>query len=89
MIVDGTQGTEYGPGLVQLFNDANDTNKETNGNVYAVFRAYNSGSVNAGDLSDGEGADAAYVSDMANYLEGWNGKHTPTLSIHRETSTTI
>lgn len=75
MIIDGTQGTAAGPGLVQLFNDAPDTNRETGGNAFAVFRAYNSGSVNAENLSDGLGALASYVSDMANYLQGWNGAY--------------
>jgi len=73
MIIDGTQGTAYGPGLVQLFNDAADTATKTSGNVYAVLRAYNSGKINAAELSDGQGATPAYVSNIANYLQGWNG----------------
>lgn len=73
MVQDGTQGTAYGPGLVQLFNDAANTAALSNGNVYAVAREYNSGSVNASDLSDGLGANPSYVSDIANYLQGWNG----------------
>lgn len=68
MIVDGTQGTSSGPGLVQLFN-----NIETAGNVYEVLREYNSGNINYDNLSDAEGATAAYVSNIANYLKGWNG----------------
>lgn len=69
MIQDGTQGTKYGPGLVQLFNNA----QLTGGNVYATLRAYNSGKVNNTNLSDGQGATPSYVSNMANYLQGWNG----------------
>ncbi|KAH8906711.1 hypothetical protein BR93DRAFT_958875 [Coniochaeta sp. PMI_546] len=38
--------------------------------IYKALRAYNSGSINANDLSDGRGATAAYVSDMANRLLG-------------------
>ena len=60
MIQDGTQGTAAGPGLVQLFNNA----QLTNGNVYAALRAYNSGRVNNTNLSDGQGATPAYVSNM-------------------------
>lgn len=73
MVVDGVQGTAAGPGQVQYFNDANDTAKETGGNAYKVFRSYNSGSVNKYNLSDGLGASDSYVSNMANYLQGWNG----------------
>lgn len=73
MIRNGVQGTAAGPGQVQYFNDASDTAEETHGNAYAVFRSYNSGSVNATNLSDGLGASNAYVSNMANYLRGWNG----------------
>lgn len=73
MVQDGVQGTAAGPGLVQYFNDATDTAQETHGNAYAVFRSYNSGKVDATNLSDGEGATNAYVSHMANYLQGWDG----------------
>lgn len=69
MVQDGTQGTAAGPGLVQLLNDE----ALTNGNVWNAFRAYNSGSVDEENLSDPVGATAAYVSNMANYLTGWNG----------------
>jgi hypothetical protein len=68
-IRDGTQGTPSGPGLVQLFN----SNALTSGNVWNVLRAYNSGSVDQADLSDPMGATAAYVSNMANFLQGWHG----------------
>jgi hypothetical protein len=38
--------------------------------IYKALRAYNSGSINANDLSDGRGATPSYVSDMANRLLG-------------------
>jgi soluble lytic murein transglycosylase-like protein len=38
--------------------------------IYKALRAYNSGSTNVNDLSDGKGATPAYVSDMANRLCG-------------------
>lgn len=38
--------------------------------IYKALRAHNSGSVNANDLSDGRGATASYVSDVANRLLG-------------------
>jgi LysM repeat protein len=62
MIRDGTEGTADGDGLVQLV--------RRYGNVYEALRAYNSGSVNELDLSDGLGATASYVSDCANRLLG-------------------
>jgi len=64
MIRDGTNGTASGPdyGLAPLF--------KRYGNWYEVARAYNSGSVNQGDLSDGLGATPSYVSDVANRLQG-------------------
>ena len=65
MIRDGSQGTSHGAGLVQLLNADPD--------VWRALRAYNSGSVNGADLSDGKGATAPYVSDVANYLQGWQG----------------
>ncbi|KAK6330447.1 hypothetical protein TWF696_003339 [Orbilia brochopaga] len=64
MVIDGTMGTAYGVGLVQLLNQY--------GNYYKAFRAYNSGSIAAsGDLSNGNGATPCYVSDIANRLLGW------------------
>jgi LysM repeat protein len=64
MIRDGTNGTASGPdsGLAPLFNKYK--------NWYEVARAYNSGSVNQEDLSDGLGATPSYVSDVANRLQG-------------------
>lgn len=69
MVRDGVRGTPSGPGLLGLFND----DALTGGNLWNVFRAYNSGSIDAENLSDPMGATAAYVSNMANYLTGWNG----------------
>jgi len=66
MIVDGTQGTAYGDGLVQLINQY--------GDYFSAFRAYNSGTVNSQDLSAGMGATPCYVSDIANRLMGWTDK---------------
>jgi LysM repeat protein len=67
MIKDGTEGTHYlgptgGDGLKQLFADYN--------NWYEAFRAYNSGSVDMTNLSNGLGATDSYVSDVANRLMG-------------------
>ena len=69
MVVDGTQGTPAGPGLVQLFN----AGRRTGGNLWNVLRGYNSGSINFDNLSDPVGATASYVSDVANRMLGWNG----------------
>ncbi|KAJ7807106.1 hypothetical protein B0H13DRAFT_2484238 [Mycena leptocephala] len=45
-------------------------NADTADCIYKALRSYNSGSVNADDLSDGRGATASYVSDIANRLLG-------------------
>ncbi|SMQ56076.1 unnamed protein product [Zymoseptoria tritici ST99CH_3D7] len=64
MVVDGTQGTSSGEGLVQGL--------DKTGNAYAAARFYNSGQIaKDGDLSDGAGATACYASDVANRLTGW------------------
>ncbi|KAI9842241.1 MAG: hypothetical protein M1837_007386 [Sclerophora amabilis] len=64
MIVDGTQGTTSGDGLVQYIN--------RHGGYYAAARGYNSGSIaRDGNLSNGNGATPCYVSDVANRLTGW------------------
>jgi len=65
MIKDGTLGTASGDGLVQCYG-------ENGNNIYAAFRCYNSGSVDATNLSNGLGATASYVSDIANRLIGNN-----------------
>jgi glucan 1,3-beta-glucosidase len=69
MIIDGTQGTAYGPGLVQWFNDEDYVGYQTSGNPYAVSRGYNSGSIDSSNLSDPLGATASYVSDIANRVQ--------------------
>lgn len=38
--------------------------------IYKALRAYNSGSVDPNNLSDGRGATPSYVSDVANRLLG-------------------
>jgi len=65
MIVDGTQGTIHGDGLVQLINKY--------GNIYEAAREYNSGpnGVDKSNLNNGGVATAAYVSDIANKMTGW------------------
>lgn len=68
MVQDGTQGTASGGGLVQWFD-----NSESEGNPYIVARGYNSGSIDFNNLSDGLGSTSAYVSDIANRVQGWNG----------------
>ena len=71
MISDGVQGTAYksggGDGLVQTL--------DRYANFYVSSRAYNSGDggVDMSNLSAAGGATASYVSDTANYLQGWNG----------------
>ena len=69
MVVDGTQGTSQGPGLVQWFNDQDSVGYNTGGNPYNVARGYNSGSIDFSNLSNGLGSTAAYVSDIANRLQ--------------------
>jgi glucan 1,3-beta-glucosidase len=73
MVVDGTQGTSQGPGLVQWFDDSGSVNDNSGGNPYNVARGYNSGSIDFSNLSDGLGSTNSYVSDIANRLQGWNG----------------
>ncbi|KIM96920.1 hypothetical protein OIDMADRAFT_204668 [Oidiodendron maius Zn] len=65
MVVDGTQGTPYGSGLVQGIN--------IYGNIYEcqAARYYNSGEVDKSDLNNKMGATASYVSDIANRMTGW------------------
>jgi len=63
MIIDGTQGTSTGDGLVQGINRY--------GNIYEAARYYNSGIVNRFDVNAGMGATAGYVLDIANRMTGW------------------
>jgi hypothetical protein len=62
MVRDGVQGTKFGDGLEQLV--------KRYGNIYSALRGYNSGSVDEKNLSNGLGATANYVSDIANRLMG-------------------
>jgi LysM repeat protein len=62
MVRDGVQGTPYGDGMVQLL--------ARYGNMYAALRGYNSGSVDANNLSYGFSSTPSYVSDVANRLMG-------------------
>lgn len=75
MVRDGTQGTSVGPGYVQWITQNSQTAYAgaTQGNPYQAARGYNSGSINFSNLSDGKGATEAYVSDLANRLQGWTG----------------
>jgi glucan 1,3-beta-glucosidase len=63
MVVDGTQGTSFGDGLVQAINMF--------GNIYEAARYYNSGEVDESDLNNGEGATNSYVNDIACRMTGW------------------
>jgi len=58
-------GTQHFKDNLQQFG-----NSDTADCIYKALRAYNSGSVDEGNLSDGRGATASYVSDVANRLCG-------------------
>ena len=58
-------GTEHFKANLKEFGDA-----DTADTIYKALRAYNSGSVNVNNLSDGRGATDSYVSDVANRLLG-------------------
>jgi glucan 1,3-beta-glucosidase len=76
MVVDGTQGTSGGPGLVQWLIDWDydeGVSANTGGNPYNAARGYNSGSIDFSNLNDGFDSTASYVSDIANRLQGWDG----------------
>ncbi|KAK7192937.1 hypothetical protein DPSP01_005146 [Paraphaeosphaeria sporulosa] len=60
------KGTEHFKGNLTAHGD-----KWSGESIYPALREYNSGNVNLGDLSDGRGATASYVSDIANRLTGW------------------
>jgi hypothetical protein len=59
-------GTNHFKGNLKAHGD-----KWSGESIYPALREYNSGSVNNGNLSDGMGATASYVSDVANRLTGW------------------
>lgn len=65
MIRDGTQGTQYGNGLVQEINEW--------GDVFTAARGYNSGDggVTTSNLNAGNGATPSYVESVSNRLTGW------------------
>ncbi|KAI0593464.1 hypothetical protein F4775DRAFT_577842 [Biscogniauxia sp. FL1348] len=58
-------GTQHFKQNLKDFGDA-----DTADCIYKALREYNSGSVNPDNLSDGRGATASYVSDIANRLLG-------------------
>ena len=67
-ILDGTNGTIFGPGLKQDFAQQGDTGAQ---GYYRTARLYNGGSLAAdGDL-EGPCCTTSYVSDIANRLTGW------------------
>ena len=63
MVRDGAGGTPSGDGLRQCL-------ERFEWNYYEALRAYNSGSVDRSDLSNGITATGHYVSRMANRLVG-------------------
>lgn len=63
MVRDGAGGTASGDGLRQCL-------EKRGGDYYEALRAYNSGTVDRGDLSNGITATGDYVSKMANRLVG-------------------
>lgn len=58
-------GTQHFKGNLEQFGD-----QLSCASIYPALRAYNSGSVNQSNLSDGLGATDSYVSDIANRLQG-------------------
>lgn len=52
-------------------NMANWGNSGDPSTIYPALREYNSGNVNADNLSDGRGATPEYVSDVSQRLGGW------------------
>ena len=58
-------GTRHYKENLKSFGNGNDAPT-----IYKALRMYNSGSVNEQNLSDGRGATASYVSDVANCLRG-------------------
>lgn len=60
-----TAGTAHFKANLQQLGNGDDA-----ATIYSALRLYNSGSLNPNDLSDGEGATASYVSDLAYRLQG-------------------
>lgn len=76
MIGEGVQGSaKWRPGLSDLLKGKPRLAHVPLGNPYAAARAYNSGEVgeNLGVVSRGQ---PGYVNDIANRLQGWNGRGT-------------
>lgn len=81
MVFDGTAGTVYGDGLVQLLGQAVEANQAAGRAAvsieyaqvyYQAARLYNSGSIRDwNDLNDENGATGSYVNDIANRLVGY------------------
>jgi len=72
MIKDGAAGTTEGPGLKQLFAQAQGkVNNHGSQAYYATSRLYNSGSADYANLDSGLGSTPCYASDVANRLKGW------------------
>jgi len=63
MVIDGTQGTAFGDGLVQCINQY--------GDIYSAARCYNSGSVDESNLNFDDAGTSSYVMDIANRMTGW------------------
>jgi hypothetical protein len=60
-----TAGTMHFKGNLEELGNGDDA-----ATIYSALRLYNSGKLNANDLSDGEGATPSYVSDIAYRLQG-------------------
>ena len=71
MVIDGTQGSSPGPGLVQLLNDVPKAGTRTSSIVYRVSWGYKYGLIDHSNLSDGQCTTPTCVSDAANILQGW------------------
>ena len=67
-ILDGTNGTIWGPGLKQDFAQQGDTGSQ---GYYRTARLYNGGSLEASGDLEGPCCTTSYASDIANRLVGW------------------
>lgn len=67
-ILDGTNGTVWGPGLVQDMQQQGHTDVS---GYYRTARLYNGGSLEADGNLIGPCCTASYASDVANRLTGW------------------
>jgi len=72
MVIDGTAGTKYGPGLEQLLHQTSAVIGGPRARAYyAAARLYNSGSVDYHNLNNGFSSTPCYANDIANRLLGW------------------